>query len=125
MANNDVKVIEECSLSKRADKRHGFVFDGDDPYVVCFFCGKKFDNLTGLEVGVPKDKPQPVLSTTVNDEMNRLRDALETVRGLLENMQEINPNNYSHEDVVSLNAKMVELFLYVESVEAIISKARE
>jgi hypothetical protein len=41
-------VSEHCPLSKRVDgQRHSWRFDGDDPRVVCVFCGEVRDALTG------------------------------------------------------------------------------
>jgi hypothetical protein len=42
--------VMECPRSKRTDGRHGFRFDGDDPYVICDWCGLIQDALTGREV---------------------------------------------------------------------------
>ena len=37
-----------CSLSKRVDGAlHSWRFDGDDPRIVCTFCGEMRDALTG------------------------------------------------------------------------------
>lgn len=38
----------ECPKSKRVDGQvHSWLFDGDDPYVKCFYCGEIRDALTG------------------------------------------------------------------------------
>lgn len=38
---------EHCPKSTRVDGPwHSWQFDGDDPYVVCVFCGKRQDALT-------------------------------------------------------------------------------
>jgi hypothetical protein len=38
----------ECPKSKRIDgKFHSWVFDGDDPYIICFYCGERRDAITG------------------------------------------------------------------------------
>lgn len=45
-----------CPLSERVDgKLHSWKFDGDDPYVVCVYCGQMRDALTE---NILKD-PQP------------------------------------------------------------------
>jgi hypothetical protein len=36
-----------CPQSKRADKKHAWRFDGDDPYIVCVYCGARRDALSG------------------------------------------------------------------------------
>ena len=39
---------EYCSVSKRVDgKKHSWKFDGDDPYVLCFYCGQRRDAISG------------------------------------------------------------------------------
>lgn len=35
-----------CPFSKRMDGRHAWVFDGDDPYVICHFCQEMRDAQT-------------------------------------------------------------------------------
>jgi hypothetical protein len=41
--DNDV-----CPRSKRVDgQKHSWHFDGDDPYIVCSFCGEVRDTITG------------------------------------------------------------------------------
>lgn len=43
--------VEECPLSKRIDgKLHSWIFDGDDPYIVCAFCGERRDAISGKVV---------------------------------------------------------------------------
>lgn len=38
----------ECPLSQRVDgKLHSWRFDGDDPYIVCVYCDRMQDALTG------------------------------------------------------------------------------
>lgn len=39
-----------CPQSKRLDQKHSWQFDGDDPYIVCFYCGVRHDALTGRKV---------------------------------------------------------------------------
>ncbi len=36
-----------CPESKRKDGDHSWHFDGDDPRVICVFCGEIRDALTG------------------------------------------------------------------------------
>lgn len=38
---------DECPASVRDDKKHSWRFDGDDPYVVCHYCGEYRDAITG------------------------------------------------------------------------------
>lgn len=45
-------VLDRCPKTHHIDGRsHGWRFDGDDPYVVCHWCGERRDNLTGRIVG--------------------------------------------------------------------------
>jgi hypothetical protein len=44
-------LVRECKDSLRADFRHGWVFDGDDPYVYCVYCGELRDAHTGKVIG--------------------------------------------------------------------------
>lgn len=45
------KQLSECPQSKRVDgKFHSWVFDGDDPYVICHYCGEIRDALTGQKI---------------------------------------------------------------------------
>ena len=40
---------EICPNSKRIDGNgHGFLFDGDDPYVVCSWCGQRRGTTHGM-----------------------------------------------------------------------------
>ena len=42
---------EYCELSKRVDgKLHSWHFDGDDPYVICFYCGEVRDAVSGRKI---------------------------------------------------------------------------
>jgi hypothetical protein len=38
---------DECQKSQRADSQHSWRFDGDDPYILCIYCGERRDALTG------------------------------------------------------------------------------
>lgn len=51
MAAQDADYERECKDSLRADGRHGWAFDGDDPYVYCHFCGEVRDAITGKVIG--------------------------------------------------------------------------
>lgn len=45
-------MTDECPKSERVDGPfHSWQFDGDDPYIVCAFCGERRDALTGKRVG--------------------------------------------------------------------------
>ncbi len=37
----------ECPPSERVDGRHSWVFDGDNPYIICHYCGMMQDALDG------------------------------------------------------------------------------
>lgn len=42
---------DHCTLSRRVDgKKHSWVFDGDDPYIVCAYCDEVRDAITGLVI---------------------------------------------------------------------------
>ncbi|QEL01611.1 DUF5131 family protein [Olivibacter sp. LS-1] len=44
--------FEQCPKSKRIDgKGHSWLFDGDDPYVKCYYCGEYRDARTGRTIG--------------------------------------------------------------------------
>lgn len=46
-----MNAVVECQQSGRVDGRlHSWRFDGDDPYIVCVFCGAMQDALTGRVV---------------------------------------------------------------------------
>jgi hypothetical protein len=36
-----------CPLSDHPEGEHSWRFDGDDPYIVCVYCGELQDALTG------------------------------------------------------------------------------
>jgi hypothetical protein len=47
----DKETSDECPLSKRVDgKNHSWKFDGDDPYIICMYCGEERDSLTGTVI---------------------------------------------------------------------------
>jgi hypothetical protein len=39
-----------CVKSERADGKHSWGFDGDDPYIMCHYCRERRDALTGRVV---------------------------------------------------------------------------
>lgn len=42
-----IKIEDICIYSKRVDGNdHGWIFDGDDPYVKCEWCGQVRDAIT-------------------------------------------------------------------------------
>lgn len=50
--------IDRCRASRHVNGwTHGWRFDGDDPYVVCTWCGERRDNLTGRAVGTRRTAP--------------------------------------------------------------------
>lgn len=58
----------ECPQSKRVDgKFHSWQFDGDDPYVLCHWCGERQDALSGQKVPQPPQSPRPELKCKCND----------------------------------------------------------
>lgn len=48
-AASDVK--GECPHSLRTDGNHGWLFDGDDPYIYCCYCGELRDAISGKVIG--------------------------------------------------------------------------
>lgn len=66
-AESDTEQTEEpdlCPLSKRVDgPKHSWKFDGDDPYIICFYCEEVRDARTGRVITPGKeleeDPPQP------------------------------------------------------------------
>lgn len=54
-----------CAYSERADRRHSWVFDGDDPYVICAYCEQVRDALTDQII---KPGVRPVADFTVLDD---------------------------------------------------------
>lgn len=49
--------LPSCISSGRPDHRHAWRFDGDDPYVLCDYCGERRDALTGRLIA-PPERPQ-------------------------------------------------------------------
>lgn len=46
------KWLDACPRSERVDGNgHSWVFDGDDPYIICAFCGERRDALSGRVIG--------------------------------------------------------------------------
>ena len=44
--------FERCYRTQHVDRlSHGFLFDGDDPYVVCAWCGERRDAITNRLIG--------------------------------------------------------------------------
>lgn len=42
---------EYCKTSERVDgKKHSWRFDGDDPYVICSYCGQVKDAISGKRI---------------------------------------------------------------------------
>ena len=48
-------VRAECAFTKRVDGHHAWVFDGDDPYVICHFCQEQRDAQTGRVIRQGKE----------------------------------------------------------------------
>ena len=45
---NDRNNEDHCEPSKRVDgKKHSWKFDGDDPYIICHYCGQTRDAING------------------------------------------------------------------------------
>jgi hypothetical protein len=51
---------QPCIASGRPDHRHAWRFDGDDPYVLCDYCGERRDALTGRAIRPPERKQSNV-----------------------------------------------------------------
>lgn len=51
---------ERCPLSKRADDEHSWKFDGDDPRIVCVYCGEIRDALSGAVIAKRLDPIAPI-----------------------------------------------------------------
>jgi hypothetical protein len=48
VTSGDQAATVECSPSKRVDgKFHSWRWDGDDPRIICVYCGEMRDALTG------------------------------------------------------------------------------
>lgn len=64
-----------CLASGRPDNQHAWEYDGDDPYVVCGYCGERRDALTGRLVVPP---PVPAVKRgNVRGALVILRDAVD------------------------------------------------
>jgi len=63
---------EVCELSQRVDGQwHSWRFDGDDPYVICHYCGRVQDAVTGRvmdEGRNPAPSPTPPARDSGRDE---------------------------------------------------------
>lgn len=68
----------ECPQSKRADGLHSWVFDGDDPYVICAFCSTRRDALTSQTLDTQATTDTAVLG---QEELRNIRRASEAGRG--------------------------------------------
>ena len=44
---SDTNETQNCQKSQRKDGQHGWVFDGDDPYVICHWCKERRDAISG------------------------------------------------------------------------------
>jgi hypothetical protein len=50
---------EMCPGSQRTDgPKHSWRFDGDDPYVVCAYCGEVRDAISGRQIKPPSAASQ-------------------------------------------------------------------
>jgi len=56
----DEQQKELCPSSKRDSKQHAWHFDGDDPYVICSYCGEVRDAISGAVIKpvTPPSHPQ-------------------------------------------------------------------
>lgn len=54
--------LDRCPRSQRSDQRwaHSWKFDGDDPYIICHFCGERRDAHSGAVVGRRCTDPAPL-----------------------------------------------------------------
>ena len=82
-----------CHKSQRVDGNgHSWVFDGDDPYIVCHYCGERRDAISGRVIpSMPEPNYRDVFLRTADrvysDIGNGVTDidgALEVLRGVLE-----------------------------------------
>lgn len=63
---------DACLESRRADGKHSWKFDGDDPYVVCVFCKEARDALTGRPVAAPVVEPEQSTRNTSDDKTTNI-----------------------------------------------------
>lgn len=50
-----IEAQDICLLSERVDgPKHSWEFDGDDPYIVCAWCGEKRDAISGRVMQRPR-----------------------------------------------------------------------
>lgn len=54
---------DKCPQSQRADGKHAWHFDGDDPYVICSWCGRMQDAITGTVIKPGTGVTRPNLKT--------------------------------------------------------------
>ena len=51
MTDSEREHRDKCPKSERADGPwHAWKWDGDDPYVLCVYCGERRDALTGKSI---------------------------------------------------------------------------
>lgn len=60
----------ECSKSEREDKKHSWHFDGDDPYVICYYCGKRQDAISGKPIETRTTHPVEVTDKSVGSPLD-------------------------------------------------------
>jgi protein gp37 len=64
--------LETCPKSKRVDGNgHSWLFDGDDPYVKCYYCGEIRDALNGRTIGVSHTMPSDIHWVIVGGESGK------------------------------------------------------
>ena len=97
--------VPECVKSQRPDGRHSWRFDGDDPYVLCAFCGERRDALSGKVIGgTSAQSDVPARLREKAERIIRLADLI-TARELLEN------------DLRTANAEMERMNIALSRIE--------
>lgn len=56
---NGANDLDACPQTRRDNQAHAWQFDGDDPYVLCAWCGERRDALTGRTIGESAPAPTP------------------------------------------------------------------
>ena len=76
-----VEKEDYCSLSERVDgKKHGWKFDGDDPYVICHWCKEVRDAITDVVIR-PGLGTTPTNSATDNSSEDKEWEGLDLILG--------------------------------------------
>lgn len=86
-------ILDECHKSRRVDGNgHSWLFDGDDPYVICAWCNVRKDAITGQTIqqfsapnyrNVFRNAADQVY-TDIHNGVASIDDAIAILRGILE-----------------------------------------